>query len=397
MLIDVTRLVKRAFQALLPTGIDRVGHAYVRHYGHRARALVRIAHQWLELGPRESERLFEALLDGGAGSARRLTASLARGIAWPSGRLSDQILIHTGHSGLEHSSYAAAVAKRRLLPLYFAHDLIPVSHPQYSRAGEGQRHARRLKTMFHTGKALIVNSQATRAALAHHGSAHGLRLPECVVAPLAPAPMPPPSERPLLAANYFVILGTIEPRKNHLLLLRLWRRLADRLGPAVPKLVVIGRRGWECRPVTELLDRCPILKEHVLEKPACSDRELSTWLSHARALLFPSFIEGFGMPLVEALALGVPVIASDLPVFREIAGEIPEYLDPAEELAWQSAILDYTTPHSTRRHRQLERIRGYSVPTWGEHFRLVDHLIDRWQEQSARARRDGGWAYAPHH
>jgi glycosyltransferase involved in cell wall biosynthesis len=397
MLIDVTRLVKRTFQARLATGIDRVSHAYVRHYGHRARALIRIAHQWLVLGPRDSGRVFDTLLDGGAGSARRLAACIGRGIAWPSGRSGDQILINTGHSGLEHSSYACAVRRRRLLPLYFAHDLIPVSHPQFARAGEARRHELRLKTMFDTGKSLIVNSQATRAALAHYGRANGLRLPECVVAPLAPAPMPPPSDRPLLAANYFVILGTVEPRKNHTLLLQLWRRLADQLGTAAPKLVVIGRRGWESKPVTDLLDRCPILKDHVSQKTDCSDRELSTWLRHARALLFPSFTEGFGMPLVEALALGVPVIASDLPVFREIAGAIPDYLDPLDGLGWHSAIVDYSRPHSVRRHRQVERMRGYSVPTWSEHFALVDHVIDGWLNRPVQTRRYGGWAHVRHH
>ncbi len=397
MIIDVTRLVKRTFQARLPTGIDRVSAAYVRQYGNRAAALVRIAHQWLVLGPRDSGRLFDVLLDGGAGSARRLLASIGRGIAWPPRRSGDQVLINTGHSGLEHSSYALAVRTRRLLPLYFAHDLIPISHPEYSRAGEGRRHAQRLKTMCDTGKALIVNSHATRAALAHYAGANGLRLPECVVAPLAPAPMPPPSDASPLAMNYFVILGTIEPRKNHALLLQLWRRLADQLGAGTPKLVVIGRRGWECKPVTDLLDRCPILREHVLEKPDCSDRELSTWLRHARALLFPSFTEGFGMPLVEALALGVPVIASELPVFREIAGAIPDYLDPLDGLGWQRAVLDYAELDSVRRHQQLERMQLYSPSTWTEHFELVGQLIDRWQNRSDQVPSYGRWAYVPHH
>ncbi len=58
--------------------------------------------------------------------------------------------------------------------------------------------------------------------------------------------------------------------------------------------------------------------------------ELSNWLAHARALLFPSFAEGFGLPVVEALSVGTPVIATDLPAFREAAGSIPEYLDPLD-------------------------------------------------------------------
>ena len=397
MLIDVTRLVHRAFKGMLPTGVDRVSNAYVSHYGRRAAALVRVARRWAVLGQRDSRRVFDALLDRGPRSARRLAWSIGHGIAWPTGRSGHQLLINTGHSGLEHPSYSLEVRRRALLPLYFAHDLIPISHPEYSRAGEDQRHGRRLKTMFDTGKALIVNSQATRAAFANYASVHGLRLPECVVAPLAPAPMPHASDQVPLAQNYFVILGTIEPRKNHSLLLHLWRRLVEKLGNSAPKLVVIGQRGWECEQVVDLLDRCPILRGQVLQRPRCSDRELSTWLRHAKALLFPSFTEGFGMPLVEALALGVPVIASDLPVFREIAGAIPEYLDPLDGLAWQSAILDYSQPDGMRRHLQVERMRHYSAPTWSAHFEVVDQLIDRWHSRPEQVSAFGGWVYVPRH
>jgi glycosyltransferase involved in cell wall biosynthesis len=397
MLIDITRMVHRSFKGMRPTGVDRVSNAYVEHYGHRSAALVRIGPRWLVLSPRESGRAFDALLNRGPASARRLAGSIARAVAWPSGRCGHRVLIHTGHSGLEHASYSCEIRKRRLLPVYFAHDLIPISHPEYCRAGEAQRHARRIKTMFDTGKALIVNSQATRAAFAHYASAHGLRLPECVVAPLAPAPLPPPSDVPAMAHKYFVILGTIEPRKNHALLLHVWRRLVQKHGAAAPKLVVIGRRGWECKPVMNLLDGSPILRGHVLREPHCDDRALSTWLQHAQALLFPSFVEGFGMPLVEALALGVPVIASDLPVFRESAGAIPEYLDPRDQGGWHSAIVDYSRTPGVRRARQIERMRGYCPPSWSEHFERVDVLMDRCQRQPEQGTAAHVWAYAPRH
>ncbi len=101
--------------------------------------------------------------------------------------------------------------------------------------------------------------------------------------------------------------------------------------------------------MVDLLDRCVALKDHVTELPRCDDHELATWLAHAQALLFPSFIEGFGMPLVEALMLGVPVIASDLPVFREIAGDIPCYLDPIDGPGWRRAVLEYMSLQSSAR------------------------------------------------
>ncbi len=397
MLIDVTRLVRRAFKGTLPTGVDRVSNAYLNHYSDRAGALVRIGSVWTVLGRCDSRRVFDALLERGSGMVRRLTWGISRGIAWPSAPSRHRLLINTGHSGLEHSSYSLQVRRRCLLPFYFAHDLIPISHPEYSRVGEDQRHARRLKTMFETGKALIVNSQATRAAFVNYAGDRSLRMPQCVVAPLAPAPMPPPNEQAPLARDYFVILGTIEPRKNHALLLQVWRRLVDKLGDAAPMLVVIGQRGWECDQLINLLDRCAALQGHVLHKPRCGDFELVTWLRHARALLFPSFTEGFGMPLVEALAQSVPVIASDLPVFREIAGAIPEYLDPLDGPGWQRAIQDYSALGGARRQLQIERMSNYATPTWSDHFELVDHLIDRWQYRPEAVKARRGWMYVPRH
>ena len=176
---------------------------------------------------------------------------------------------------------------------------------------------------------------------------------------------------------YFVMLGTIEPRKNHLLLLNVWRALVQRDGERAPRLVIVGQRGWECEQVLDLLDRCEALRGFVLERQGCDDTELATLLAHAQALLFPSFAEGYGMPMVEALAAGVPVLASDLPVFREVAGDVPEYLDPLDGPGWIRAIDDYAHTDGARRRAQLARMHGWQAPTWETHFDQVQALMRR--------------------
>ena len=143
----------------------------------------------------------------------------------------------------------------------------------------------------------------------------------------------------------------------------------------MPRLVVIGQRGWECEQVVDLLERCEALRGTVIQRTRCSDSELATWLHHAQALLFPSFAEGYGMPLVEALAQRVPVIASDLPVFREIAGDIPVYLDPLDGAAWQRTILAYSTFDSVVRQEQCARVVDWRPPTWDHHFERVERLM----------------------
>ncbi len=375
MLIDVTRLADRLFQRRLPTGVDRVSLQYLQNFKDYSHALVRFAGRWIELGPGDSRVVFEALLDGGSVGRMQIRRCVARAYALGWKRRHAGVLFNTGHSGLDRADYAERVTRRGLKPVFFLHDLIPISHPEYCRAGEAERHHRRLETMLSVGKGLIVNSAATRDELLAYAAARNITVPPCAVALLAPAKLPEPYRGRPLDKPYFVVLGTIEPRKNHLLLLHLWRQLVAELGDAAPQLVVIGQRGWECEQVVDLLDRCAALQGHVTELPRCDDRELATWLAHAQALLFPSFIEGFGMPLVEALMLGVPVIASDLPVFREIAGDIPCYLDPLDGPGWRQAVLEFTVPQSATRQAQVARMAGYVPPTWGQHFAVVEALL----------------------
>lgn len=375
MLIDVTRLADRQLKGRLPTGIDRVSLVYLEHFGGRANALVRFGGRWVELPFGDSQRIFEALVspDERALSIIRWSVGRAYTASWR--RSSASFLLNTGHSGLDEADYLARVKKRGLKPIFFLHDLIPISHPEYCRAGEAEKHHMRLDAMLSAGSGLIVNSQATLDELTAYATARDVHVPPCVVATLAPGRLPVPTHARPMDRPYFVVLGTIEPRKNHSLLLHVWRQLVAELGDAAPQLVVIGQRGWECEQVIDLLERCAVLQGHVTELPRCDDRELATWLAHAQALLFPSFIEGFGMPLVEALMLGVPVIASDLAVFREIAGEIPEYLDPLDGPGWRRAVLEFVKPESEIRQTQIAGMTNYAPPTWEQHFYVVDELL----------------------
>ena len=141
------------------------------------------------------------------------------------------------------------------------------------------------------------------------------------------------------------------------------------------RLLIIGQRGWEAEEVFETLDRPGTLEGHVTELGSCSDEQLAEHLVTARALLFPSLVEGYGLPLVEALGLGVPVIASDLSVFREICGDIPTYLEPRDISGWEAAIIDYAQGDSMSRASQLQRMEGFHAPDWAGHFRAVESWL----------------------
>lgn len=277
---------------------------------------------------------------------------------------------------MEFPRYYRAMAQRNARSVFMVHDLIPLTHPEYCRPGVDASHRARIHTALRHASGLISNSQATYDELANEARQASLPLPPVVIAPLAPAVEPHPPSPPPIAAPYFVMLSTIEPRKNHWFILHVWRHLVEQMGDVAPKLVVIGRRGWECENVVDMLERCATIRGAVIEESDCSDDRLHAWLQHARALVFPSFAEGYGMPLVEALMLGVPVLASDLPVFHEIASDIPDYLDPLDGPGWLARIRAYALPDSAERANQIARIERFRAPTWAEHFERIDGFLE---------------------
>jgi glycosyltransferase involved in cell wall biosynthesis len=355
--------------------VDRVSLAYLAHFESEAWALLRHRRHWLALSRASSQRIFCALQRACPQAAQTIRREALRGHITRGRHPKDAWFLNTGHSGLEEAHYVGQLSRRRYRPVYFLHDLIPITHPEYCRAGDADRHIRRVTHMLQTARGLIVNSVATYDELWEFRHRHGLPSPPVLVAPLGFSLPSTAGPQPLLSRPYFLQLGTIEPRKNHLLTLQVWRRLAERLGPDCPTLVLIGRRGWECEQVVDLLDRTPALASHVVEIPHADDARLATWIAHAKALLFPSFTEGFGLPVLEALALRVPVLASDLAVFRELAGEIPDYLDPLDGLGWLQAVCDYLDSTHPRGIAQRERMRDFKAPSWGGHFALIDDFL----------------------
>jgi glycosyltransferase involved in cell wall biosynthesis len=397
ILFDLSRLLSRARRET-PTGIDRVELAYAEHLiagdGETDFGVITACGRF-GLLPRRAACAYVAALaaawrGNGAVSRRHRTVrnlafrlraeALLRGERPLYSRLrqagGNPVYLLVSHHHLENRRAIARLKERggaRFVCLI--HDLIPIEFPEYALPGQADRHRRRIESAAALADAVIVNSTVTQKTFQPYLERAG-RAPPVIVAPFGieltppPAHMPPPLEMP-----YFVCISTIEARKNHLLLLLLWRQLAAQLGAAAPRLVLIGQRGWETETAVDLLERCPALKGLVFEKSGLPDSEVARWLKGARALLLPSFAEGFGFPLVEALALGVPVLCTDIPALRENGGTVPEYFDPLDGPGWRTAILDYARPDSPRRAAQLHRLAAWRPASWQEHFAAVDALI----------------------
>ncbi len=165
-----------------------------------------------------------------------------------------------------------------------------------------------------------------------------------------------------LPPEYLLYVGTIEPRKNLTRLLRVWEPLY--LAGKVPPLVICGRRGWLTGDFFTAWENSPA-KDGILFTGYIQDYDLPAIYTGATALVFPSLCEGFGLPPLEAMSCGTPVICSNTSSLPEVVGEAALTFDPTDEAAMTEAlrrIVEDKDLRATLHELGLQRAAGFS---WG--------------------------------
>ncbi|MDJ0449877.1 glycosyltransferase family 1 protein [Methylocystis sp. JR02] len=209
-------------------------------------------------------------------------------------------------------------------------DLIPELYPHACHEVTVPRYRAWLRKALLESDAFLAISRTVAEELADYVAAKGLpHRPGLKIgwfqcgADLAAPPTATPREKIVAAvagdAPAFLMVGTIEPRKGHRIALQafdaLWRSGVDL------RLIVVGRRGWFEEAIAAGMGSHPEFGRRLFWFSDVDDGELSYLYRHARALLLPSYAEGFGLPIVEAAQHGRPAICSDIPVFREVGGD----------------------------------------------------------------------------
>ncbi|SDK92031.1 glycosyltransferase family 4 protein [Pseudomonas indica] len=218
------------------------------------------------------------------------------------------------------------------------YDLIPLTHPQFCDAGLVKVFDRWFDWIAETADGYISISRTisdqVRAEIEHRLGAEGaskrwfdyFHLGSELDLVRDGARINRQLERMYTAgAPVYLMVSTIEPRKNHGYLLDAFELLWAHGSKA--RLCFIGRIGWKCDGLIERIRKHPEFEKRLFMFNGVNDKSLEYAYAHSRALVFPSYVEGFGLPLVEAMQRGLPAMASDIPVFREIGGEFVAYFD----------------------------------------------------------------------
>ena len=381
VVIDVTRLFYRLFKKKQLTGIDCVMLAYIGNYSGRYHALLSIGGICF-LASKETSSDLNHFLQ----SYQALTFFSFLKIIYYLSRIIIETFIYKntcakyvfnlGHNGVT-DRYLKQLKALNLDLISMIHDLIPLTNPEYCRLNTHRKYQKLFNNILKNSKGVITTSYFNMQNVVLYSNAVGIQLESTYVRhlPLLKSFHSTETIRPI-EETYFVVLGTIEPRKNHLLLLKVWKKLIERCGSKVPILVIIGQRGWNNEEVFRMLERDPAIKKYIIELNNCFDSELIGWLKFSNAMLFPSFTEGYGLPLIEALSNKIPVIASNLSVFKEISNGVPEFIDPYDEELWIKTIQEYLAPNSLPRLAQINRMHLFDVANKSEYF----SDLDRWVE-----------------
>lgn len=253
----------------------------------------------------------------------------------------------------------------------FVYDLLPVLFPEWWTPAQQQRYRAWFEWSGRQASLLLCCSESTRrdaaaffeSAKIATGPIETLLLGDEL--PRALAAQQPPQGAASAERPFVLYVSTLEVRKNHRLLFQVWRRLLDRHGPErIPDLVFVGRRGWLIDDFVTELEHSHFLDGKIVWKDRVDDAELARLYAGCLFTVYPSFYEGWGLPVAEGMAFGRWCVASNVSSLPEVGGDLAGYFDPFDvpgaTAAIERAILD--PGHLADRTRAVRE--RFAVRTW---------------------------------
>lgn len=293
-------------------------------------------------------------------------AGLELSMVWPRSQAMPQELASLGHVGCAASGIRRLVAEHVEIPrlakaqgadlvhypanfgparswrpvVVTVHDLSFMRHPEWFRWSRAAYYRAAIRHTVRNAAHLIADSESTRRDLIE---ILGLNPSMIDVVPLGVSPVFQPVDSEAKAAiqrkytlpeHFFLYVGTLEPRKNLPRLIKAWSSIA---GSVEEDLVLAGRPGWKTKAIEEAIASCPDRKR-IHQIGHIPEADLAPLIGAARAFLWPSLFEGFGLPPLEAMACGTPVIASNSSSMPEALGDAALLVDPLDTEALADAM-----------------------------------------------------------
>ena len=265
-----------------------------------------------------------------------------------------------GEYDIAHSPHPLLLPSRSAAQVITIHDLYFLSHPERTSAEIRRDYPRLIRSHASRADRIIVVSRFVAGEVQRQLDVPAGRISVCMNgAPEWRLPPAPPN-----ADGYLLFIGTLEPRKNVKGLLEAYGRLLSR-SRTVPRLLVAGRADPDSAGLLAAMNRPP-LAGHVEYRGYVAPEQRESVFKSAQAVILPSFDEGFGIPALEAMAAGVPVIASNRGALPEVVGDAGLLVDPDDPESLTAAMARMIGDASLRANcaaRGLVRARHF---TWSQ-------------------------------
>jgi alpha-1,3-rhamnosyl/mannosyltransferase len=268
------------------------------------------------------------------------------------------------------------------------HDLSLLSHPETHERRRVWRARRRLPLMALAADAVVTPTEAVRREVcsrlrvspskvfAVHEAAR-----ECF-GPMSKVEAAEALRGLGVEGEFLLAVGTIEPRKNLLTLVRAFEEVLRERPASGLRLVVAGGRGWLSGPLFESIEKSPA-RGRVVLAGYVTDEQLRALYSTCAAFVYPSLYEGFGLPPLEAMSCGAPVLAGNTPAVAEVSGGAARLFDPRDHAQLARVILELLDDHTARRALSEAGLRRAAHFSWQRTARAT---LDVYAEALKRSR-----------
>lgn len=263
-----------------------------------------------------------------------------------------------------------------------SHDLLPIVTPHFAGHATDSLSNYNSKVMP-IASLVLANSQSTKRDIVAWLQSRKLVVPKIEVFRIGEdftfdTPAKPKSEdfvaTGLKGGDYILSVGTIEARKNHALLYYTYK-LGKSKGVKLPKLLIVGRRGWMTDDIYHYMTNDPETKNDIIPLHDISDAELSWLYDNSLFSIYPSFYEGWGMPIAESITRGVPSLAGNRSSMPEVAPGFAHYFNPSSTDELLDGIITMLEPGYLQKEKA--RLKEYKTTTWDDSFAQVIGYLEK--------------------
>jgi len=261
------------------------------------------------------------------------------------------------------------------------HDLSLLLHSNTHPENLVQRARRRLPVMTRLATRIITDSESVKREICEHLNVKPEKITSVALAPRrvfqpAAEDVARDTRRRLGVKDEFILfVGTVEPRKNLMTLVRAFEELL-RNTELKPQLVIAGQRGWMNDELFALIENTA-LGNYILFTGYLADEDLRALYSSCRLAVYPSVYEGFGLPPLEAMACGAPVITSRIPVIIETSAQAARLVNPTDVQELTMALVELLTDAHAREQFSRAGIKRAAEYTWA---RTAEKTLEVYQE-----------------